>query len=84
MDASHTNKMMMFGLLGFAIGMLFAPEKGDVTRDKIKKQAESIADKAKEQKDAAKRKLNELRGRKDDFMDDVDQSVDRASADLMP
>ncbi len=84
MDASRTNKMLLFGLMGFAMGMLFAPEKGEVTRQKIKQRAQAAADKAKGQKDAAIHKLHEIRGKKDEIVSKMDRAMEDAQADILP
>jgi gas vesicle protein len=79
MESSHANKMLLMGLIGFAAGVLFAPDKGTVTREKLKQQANEITDKAKEKRDQAKNKLHELRRKTDEEIDNtnIDNSVER-------
>jgi gas vesicle protein len=79
MESSNANKMLLMGIIGFAAGVLFAPDKGTVTRDKLKRQANDIADKAKEKRDQAKNKLHEIRRKTDEVTDNesIDNSVER-------
>jgi gas vesicle protein len=82
MESSNANKLLLMGLIGFAAGVLFAPDKGTITRDKIKNRADDLADKAKEKRNQAKDKMHELRRKKDGVMadmrnSDVDESVER-------
>ena len=71
-STNSSNKLMLMGLIGFAVGMLMAPDKGTVTREKLKRQANEMADKAKDKKDKAADKIRDLRSRtksSDDGMD---------------
>ncbi len=57
MDMSRSNKVLLMGLLGFAAGILFAPDKGSTTRDKLKKRADEMSEKAREKTEQAKQKV---------------------------
>jgi gas vesicle protein len=48
------------GLIGLALGILYAPKSGKETREEIAKTAEELREKAKQQFDHASAKLNEL------------------------
>jgi len=50
-------------LIGLAIGILYAPHKGSVTRELIKERAEDVKVKAEDLVEKAKRKAGELRRR---------------------
>ena len=78
MDLSFKNKTMssgkvLLGLLagvaaGALVGILFAPEKGSVTRKKISKKAEKYGDELKE-------KFNE-------FVDDISEKFGEVREDI--
>ncbi len=82
MNESTQNKIMLAGLIGFAAGVLFAPDKGVITRDKLKRNVDTVAEKAQQQTDKAKSKINEIKNRKDRVAKDVDESIDRVNKDL--
>jgi len=50
-------------LVGLAIGILYAPHKGNATRELIKERAEDVKVKAEDLVEKAKRKAGELRRR---------------------
>jgi gas vesicle protein len=50
-------------LIGLAIGTLYAPHKGSVTRELIKERAEEVKGKAEDLVEKAKEKVGELRRR---------------------
>jgi gas vesicle protein len=49
--------------IGLAIGILYAPHKGSVTRELIKERAEDVKIKSEDLVEKAKRKAGELRRR---------------------
>lgn len=50
-------------LIGLAIGILYAPHKGSVTREIVKERAEDVKVKAEDLVEKAKEKVGELRRR---------------------
>jgi gas vesicle protein len=71
MESSNANKLMMMGLIGFAAGVLLAPDKGTITREKLKSRADDLAEKAREKSDQAKNKMRELRSKRDKSPDEI-------------
>jgi gas vesicle protein len=73
-------KMMFFLSAGFAAGaiagILFAPDKGEITRGKVREKAaelgDDVADKYDDEIDRLQSKINELKGR---FAEEVVASV---------
>lgn len=73
-------KMMFFLSAGFAAGaiagILFAPDKGEITRGKVREKAneygEDVAEKYDEEIDRLQQKINDL---KDRFADEVIANV---------
>jgi gas vesicle protein len=84
-STSNSNKILIMGLIGFAAGILLAPDKGTVTRDKLKTRADELTDKAKEKRDQAKSKLHELRKKKDEAVEDTrSKDLNTSSERLVP
>jgi gas vesicle protein len=50
------------GLIGITLGILFAPKSGKETREDIKRKADELIIKAKEEYEKAARKYNEVSG----------------------
>lgn len=82
MEMSRSNKVLLMGLLGFAAGILFAPDKGSTTREKLKARADDLSEKAREKKDQAKEKIESVRNKKDRVKDEADRSANRISNEL--
>ncbi len=82
METTSSNKILLMGLIGFVAGILLAPDKGTVTREKLKDKADKFADEATRKTDHAKRKINEMRHKKDAVMNEVDESVETAHAEM--
>ena len=55
--------MIVGGLIGATLGILYAPKSGKETREELSKSADEIIEKAKEQYVAACSKYKELTGR---------------------
>jgi gas vesicle protein len=51
------------GLIGAALGILYAPKSGKETREEIRHSAEELLEKAKGQYEEASRKIEQLAGR---------------------
>ena len=80
MDSSASNKLLLMGLIGFTAGILLAPDKGSVTRDKLKHKADKFADEASKKTEEAKRKLSDFRHRKDKVGDAIDAAETELTA----
>ncbi len=52
--------LLVGGLIGAAVGILYAPKSGKATRDDIRDSAEELLEKAKRQYEEAYRKIEEL------------------------
>ena len=52
--------LLVGGLLGAVVGILYAPKSGKATRDDIRDSAEELLEKAKRQYEEAYRKIEEL------------------------
>lgn len=59
------------GLVGFVLGILFAPQKGEETRRQLSKVSEDLTSKVKDVSEKIRRKREELaekiRGREEEF-----------------
>lgn len=55
--------LVIGGLIGAALGILYAPKSGKETREEIRHSAEELLEKAKEQYEEASRKIEQLAGR---------------------
>ena len=60
---------------GLTLGMLFAPEKGEVTRRKIKETVGDAADSAKARARLARMELNDLKAELQDQAEDLKDDV---------
>jgi gas vesicle protein len=49
------------GLIGFVMGLLFAPQKGEETRKQVKGVSETLAEKAKQISQTVKEKSEEVK-----------------------
>ena len=54
--------MIVGGLIGATLGILYAPKSGKETREELRKSADEVFEKAKEQYEAACEKYKELTG----------------------
>jgi gas vesicle protein len=75
MESSNANKLMLMGLVGFAAGVLFAPDKGAITRDKLKHRADEITEKAKQKSEQAKDKIREMKAKRNQNTDQPDLTL---------
>lgn len=64
---------------GAAVGLLFAPEKGTDTREKLNESLKDLGDAIKERSAEQKEHLNEL---KDKIVSTIKSKVDRGVSDL--
>jgi gas vesicle protein len=62
--------------IGAAIGILYAPDKGDVTRKKLARKAEDMKDEFDEKLDEMKSYLNDSLGLVKDKVNDVKDKVE--------
>ncbi len=82
METTSSNKILLMGLIGFVAGILLAPDKGTITRERLKEKADKFADETTKKTDHAKRKINDLRHKKDKVMSEVDDSVNATRAEM--
>lgn len=82
METSHANKALLMGLIGFAAGILLAPDKGSTTREKLKTKADEFAEKAREKTDQAKHKFESVKRKRDRVMDETERSAERMAQEL--
>ena len=61
--------------VGGILGLLFAPDKGSATREKIKGKAVDLADSVKERMAQGKDKLADLKSDLEDQLDRVNQKI---------
>jgi gas vesicle protein len=62
--------------IGAALGLLYAPDKGDVTRKKLTKKAEDLKDEFNDKLDDMKDYLNESLGLVKEKVSDVKEKVE--------
>jgi gas vesicle protein len=55
--------LIVGGLIGVALGILYAPKSGKETREEIRNSAEELLEKAKKQYEEACKKIEKLTGR---------------------
>ena len=55
------NKLIFGAAIGAAIGILFAPNKGSITRRKLRRKGNQIKDKIKDLKDVINEKIDTLK-----------------------
>ncbi len=56
-----SNKVMLAGLLGFALGIMYAPRKGTETQEKLKSKIEDMKSQMMHKKDKLQDKTEELK-----------------------
>jgi len=79
-DNTKTVAALLAGLAaGAALGLLFAPEKGADTREKLNESLKDLGDAIKERSAEQKEQLNEL---KDKIVSTLKTKVNRGAADL--
>jgi gas vesicle protein len=54
------NKLIIGAAIGVAIGILFAPNKGSITRRRLRRKGDQIKDKINDLKDAINEKIDTL------------------------
>lgn len=66
------------GLIGAALGILYAPKSGKETREEIVRSTEELLEKAKEQFDEASRKIEQLARREKELLVGKKEKVKKA------
>lgn len=75
---------LLFGIIGFAAGLLFAPKSGRETREQLRRKSDEMRNRANTAKDKATEKLNEVkssasqtaeRARRSRTTDEIDTSL---------
>jgi gas vesicle protein len=66
------------GLIGVALGILYAPKSGKETREQIRNSTEELLEKAREQYDEACRQIEKLTGRNKELYAEKKERLRRA------
>lgn len=66
------------GLIGGALGILYAPKRGEETREEIAKSFQELRDKAKHQLDETCTKMDEFASRGKEFYSESKEKVSKA------
>lgn len=66
------------GLIGVALGILYAPKSGKETREEIRRSSEELLDKAKEQFEELSQKVEKLAGREKELLAEKKEKVKKA------
>lgn len=66
------------GLIGVALGILYAPKSGKETREGIRRSTEELLEKAKEQFEEASRKIEQLARREKELIAGKKEKVKKA------
>jgi gas vesicle protein len=70
--------LVVGGLIGAALGILYAPKRGEETREEIAKSFQELRDKAKHQLDETCTKMDEFASRGKEFYNDSKEKVSKA------
>ena len=70
--------LVVGGLIGAALGILYAPKRGEETREEIAKSFQDLRDKARHQLDETCTKMDEFASRGKEFYNDSKEKVSKA------
>lgn len=85
MSGAMSNKVLTAGILGFALGILYAPRKGTETQAKLKSQIDEMKMDVENKAKRAKAKIHELKAGKDESVQEkVESKVDELPDKLVP
>ena len=70
--------LVVGGLIGAALGILYAPKRGEETREDIAKSFQELRDKAKHQLDETCTKMDEFAGRGKELYNEGKEKISKA------
>jgi gas vesicle protein len=70
--------LIVGGLIGAALGILYAPKSGKETREEIRNSAEELLEKAKKQYEEACKKIEKLTGREKELYAEKKERLKKA------
>jgi gas vesicle protein len=70
--------LIVGGLIGAALGILYAPKSGKETREEIRNSAEELLEKAKKQYEEACKKIEKLTGREKELYVEKKEKLKKA------
>jgi gas vesicle protein len=70
--------LIVGGLIGVALGILYAPKSGKETREEIRNSAEELLEKAKKQYEEACKKIEKLTGREKELYAEKKERLKKA------